>query len=84
MRSHDYHDDCGGLFASQDFDVLLWMRSVDFVPSLRLREKYLGMHSGGDGDDHHDDDELCTPGITSSYYDNRDCAPPASQGTVEM
>ena len=46
------------------------------------------MHSGGDGDDHHDDDELCTPGITSSYYDNRDCARPASQvrsnGTVEM
>ena len=48
----------------------------------------LGMHLGGDGDDHHDDDELCTPGITSSYYDNRDCAPPASQvrsnGTVKM
>ena len=68
VRSHDYHDDCGGLFASQDFDVLLWMR--------------------GYGDDHHDDDELCTPGITSSYFDNRDCAPPASQvrfnGTVEM
>ena len=29
----------GGLFCSQDLDVLLWMRSVDFVPSLRLREK---------------------------------------------
>ena len=29
----------GVFFSSQDFDVLLWMRSVDFVPSLRLREK---------------------------------------------
>ena len=34
-----------------------------------------------------DDDELCTPGITSSYYDNHDYASPASQvrsnGTLE-
>ena len=29
----------GGRFSSQDFDALLWMRSVDFVLSLRRREK---------------------------------------------
>ena len=37
------------------------------------------MQSDGDGDDDHDDDELCTPGIASSYYDNHDYASPASQ-----
>ena len=46
------------------------------------------MQSDGDGDDDHDDDELCAPGITSSYYDNHDYASPASQvrsnGTLEM
>ena len=29
----------GTVFCSQDFVVLLWMQSVDFVSSLRLREK---------------------------------------------
>ena len=30
----------GGTFCSQDFVVLLWMQRVDFVLSLRLREKH--------------------------------------------
>ena len=42
------------------------------------------MQSDGDDDD---DDELCTPGITRSYYDNHDYASPAfpirSNGTLE-
>ena len=29
----------GTFFCSQDFVVLLWMQSVDFVSSLRLRKK---------------------------------------------
>ena len=44
------------------------------------------MQSDGDGDDddHDDDDdgELCTPGITSSYYDNHDYASPCVSSQV--
>ena len=40
------------------------------------------MQSDGDGDDGHGDDELCTPGITSSYCDNHDCASPCVSSQV--